>query len=82
MNDTLEKIKRTMPTHILFSYNQCYECECGGRDFWIVPQVPGLGSFIGMVCQKCEDLYLLPEPIARKDIYKFTKEEVHGKAKT
>jgi len=70
-----------LPNYIIFSYNQVYECECGCTDFWIVPSVPGLDSFIGMVCQGCQDLYLLPEPIARKDIYTFTKEEVYGKAK-
>jgi hypothetical protein len=70
-----------LPDYILFSYKQAYECECGCTDFWIVPKVPGLEAFIGMVCQGCEELYLLPEPIARKDILKFRKEEVYGKAK-
>jgi len=69
------------PDYIMFSYNQAYVCECGSIDFWIVPSVPGLDCFSGMVCQKCGDLYLLPEPIPRKDILIFTKEEIHGEAK-
>lgn len=71
----------SLPDYVVFSYNKVYECECGGTDFWVVPNVPGLDCWSGLVCQGCKELYLFPEPIPRKDILKFTKEEVYGRAK-